>query len=159
MVKRGVVLYTLAFIFWVVLNGKLTLEICLTGIVLVAAMAILLKGLHSYAPSTELRFLKKTPLIVAYIFVLTWEVIKANIAVMGLILKGNKSIEPTIVSFTCPLKSDFGRYLLANSITLTPGTITVDVQGDTFVVHCLRRSMLDFSADGTFCRWISRIEA
>lgn len=152
-------MYTLAFIFWIVLNGKFTLEVCLTGMALVAATAFLMKGLHSYSPATEIRFLHKLPLLIAYIFVLTWEIIKANFAVMRLIFKGYDSIQPTIVSFTCTLKSDFGRYLLANSITLTPGTITVDVQGDTFVVHCLRRSMLDFSQDGTFCRWISRIEA
>ena len=65
---------------------------------------------------------------------------------------------PTLVTFQSGLKTDFGRFLLANSITLTPGTITVQVEGDTFTVHCLDKSMLDTSENGTFQRWIRKLE-
>ena len=63
------------------------------------------------------------------------------------------------MTFRTDLKTDYGKFLLANSITLTPGTITVQVEGDRLTVHCLDKSMLDTSPDGTFQRWIRRLEA
>ena len=65
----------------------------------------------------------------------------------------------TLVTFRTDLKTEFGRFLLANSITLTPGTITVQVKGDRLTVHCLDKSMLDTSDDGVFQRWIRKLEA
>ena len=67
--------------------------------------------------------------------------------------------QPALVRFTTGLKTSFGRFMLANSITLTPGTITVKMDGDRLTVHCLKRSMLDTSPDSVFERWIRRLEA
>ena len=53
----------------------------------------------------------------------------------------------------------YWKVLLGNSITLTPGTITVKMDGDRLTVHCLKRSMLDTSPDSVFERWIRRLEA
>ncbi len=152
-------MYLLVFFFWLVLIGHMTLEVILLGLMMTFLAGLLLKGLFSYTLETELKLLKKTPVFVVYCVVLIWEIIKANLGVLALVVKGNSSLEPTIVTFQSGLKTNFGRFLLANSITLTPGTITVEANGDTFVVHCLRRDFLDTSPEGTFCRWIRRLEA
>ena len=115
--------------------------------------------LFGYTPRREWRIVKKIPLFMLYVFVLLWEILKANWAVLGFIVNEHRAIEPTLVRFTTSLKTRFGRFMLANSITLTPGTITVRMDGDRLTVHCLKRSMLDTSPDSVFERWISRLEA
>lgn len=152
-------MYILLFVFWLLLCGKVTAEICLLGAAVVAAMAVLEYGLFDYRPRAELRLLRKAPLFIAYIFVLVWEIIKANLAVSRVILFRSYKLTPALVTFHTDLQTDFGRFLLANSITLTPGTITVRVEGNHLTVHCLDASMLDVSENGVFQRWIRKLEA
>ena len=152
-------MYLLLYIFWLILNGRLTWEVALLGLAVTAAVGLLSYVLFGYTPRREWRIVKKIPLFVLYVFVLLWEILKANWAVMGFIVNERRTIEPTLVRFTTPLKTRFGRFMLANSITLTPGTISVKMDGDCLTVHCLKRSMLDTSPDSVFGRWISRLEA
>ena len=63
---------------------------------------------------------------------LMWEIVKANIDVALAILKGNNAIAPKTMRITASQRSDVGRVTYANSITLTPGTVTVHVDGDIF---------------------------
>ena len=66
---------------------------------------------------------------------------------MVLIWSPEKEIEPRVTSFHTRLKTDAGKVVLANSITMTPGTITVDVQDDLFLIHCLDESF-DVGTEG-----------
>lgn len=152
-------MYILLYFFWLLLCGKVTAEICLLGIGIVAAMAVLEYRLFGYNPGSELRMLRKTPLFIAYVAVLMWEILKASLTVSRVILFKRYKVNPALVTFTTPLQSDFGKFLLANSITLTPGTITVRVEENQLTVHCLDRAMLDISEDSVFQRWIRRLEA
>lgn len=152
-------MYLLLFCFWLLLNGKLTAEICLLGAAVTAALGVLEYALFGYSPNRELRIIRKAPLFLAFLFVLIWEIIKANFTVIRIILFRRYKLTPKLVTFRTTLRTDLGRFLLANSITLTPGTITIRVEGDTLTVHCLDGSMLDCSENGTFQRWIRRLEA
>ncbi|AHM57820.1 hypothetical protein EAL2_808p03150 (plasmid) [Peptoclostridium acidaminophilum DSM 3953] len=73
-----------------------------------------------------------------YVILLLKEVVAANVAVARIVLSRNMDVSPAVVSFESRLKSDFLRTILANSITLTPGTITIDMQEGKYTVHCLR---------------------
>ena len=152
-------MYILLFLFWLLLNGKLTVEVVGLGLVIVALMAALEWSLFHHGPAQELRVLRKVPVFCAYLPVLVWEILKAGLVVGRDILFRRYRLTPTLVTFRTDLKTDFGRFLLANSITLTPGTITVQVEGDKLTVHCLDKSMLDTSPDGTFQHWIRKMEA
>ena len=152
-------MYILLFLFWLLLNGKLTVEVVGLGLVIVALMAALEWSLFHYGPAQELRVLRKVPVFCAYLPVLVWEILKAGLVVGRDILFRRYRLTPTLVTFRADLNTDFGRFLLANSITLTPGTITVQVEGNQLTVHCLDKSMLDTSPDGTFQRWIRKMEA
>ena len=151
-------MYILLFLFWLLLNGKLTAEVVGLGLVIVALMAALEWSLFHYSPAQELRVLRKVPVFCAYLPVLVWEILKAGLVVGRDILFRRYRLTPTLVTFRADLNTDFGRFLLANSITLTPGTITVQVEGDKLTVHCLDKSMLDTTPDGTFQRWIRKME-
>jgi multicomponent Na+:H+ antiporter subunit E len=78
-----------------------------------------------------------------YIPWLLWQIALANLDVM-LRIFGLKAIDPCVIRFTPELVSDFGRATLANSITLTPGTVTVDITDEgEFIVHALNREAAD----------------
>ncbi|MCQ2770215.1 MAG: Na+/H+ antiporter subunit E [Clostridia bacterium] len=152
-------MYILLYGFWLLLNGRFTLEIAIIGLVLDCALAILMKVLFNYSLKKEWRVIKKLPLFIIYGFVLFWEIIKSSLVVCRDILFKKYKLNPTLVTFHTDLKTNMGRYLLANSITLTPGTITVKVENDKITVHCLDEKMLDTSKNSTFQRWIRKLEA
>ena len=78
------------------------------------------------------RFLK-------YVFWLLWQVALANVHVFKLAMtkSGEEEMVPRVVKFKTKLKSDFAKFVFANSITLTPGTITIQIKGDRYVVHAI----------------------
>lgn len=152
-------MYLLLYCLWIIWNGKITVEIALLGLGIVAGIGLLIWVLFDYTPKREWKILRKAPLFAVYVFVLLWEILKANWNMLGFIINAHRAIEPTLVTFQTDLKTSMGRFILANSITLTPGTITVQMEEDRLTVHCLRRDMLDTSEDGVFQRWIRRLEA
>ena len=89
---------------------------------------------------------------------LIWEITKANLDVM-LRIFGLRPIDPCIIRFTPDLVSDFGKTALANSITLTPGTVTVEIEADgAFVVHALNREAADGVLSGAMEAKIRGVE-
>ena len=129
-------MFALLFCVWLMLNGRVTLEVCLFGIAVCFAVYWLAVRFVGFSFRKEIRFIRNIPWGIAYFFVLVWEIIKANLAVARVVLSGKKT-DPVIVKYKIPLKTEFAKVLLANSITLTPGTITVSVDGDRFCVHAL----------------------
>ncbi len=79
--------------------------------------------------------------------------------VLGLVLHPAREIAPRLIYFHADIRTETHRVLLANSITLTPGTITVGLTGDRFHVHALDRSFADGIGDSEFVREIQRLEA
>lgn len=80
---------------------------------------------------------------IIYMLVLIWECIKANFDVAYRVLSPKMPIKPGIVKVRCNLKSDIAKTFLANSITMTPGTITVDVIDNDLYVHWIYVSSQD----------------
>ena len=68
------------------------------------------------------------------------EVIKSSLEVAQLVLSPSMPISPTMVELTTTETSDLGKVILGNSITLSPGTVTIDVHKDRLLVHCLTRT-------------------
>ncbi|KOA18119.1 Na(+)/H(+) antiporter subunit E [Clostridium homopropionicum DSM 5847] len=93
-----------------------------------------------------------------FLLVLLREIVLANIHVAKVVLTPKVEISPCMTTFTTNLKSDFLRTILANSITLTPGTVTVDVIGDEFEVHCLKREYGQGLVNSEFEKILLRIE-
>ena len=81
---------------------------------------------------------------VGYAAWLLWQVVLANIHVLKLVFSQDaRAVQPRLIRFKTSLKSEFARYVFANSITLTPGTVTLDVVGDEFVVHAIDQAVAD----------------
>lgn len=133
-------MYLLYFILWVIFNGNLTLEIAIFGIVIAAAIFAFTCKFMDYSLEKEILLYKNLPHILHYVGVLVIEIVKANFAVIHLILSEKEEPEPTLVSFSSERKTAVGKTLLANAITLTPGTITVSLEENEYTVHCLDKS-------------------
>lgn len=131
----------LFFIVWIIFNGRITLEITLFGIVIAGLMFAFVCKFMDYSMEKERNLYKKLPLFGKYVGVLIKEIIKANLAVCRLILTRKEVTEPVIVKIHTDLKTETSRVILANSITLTPGTITVSLAGQELLVHCLDKSL------------------
>lgn len=152
-------MYLLYFLIWVIFNGQFTLEIALIGLVVAGAVyAFTCKFLY-WSPHKDYVVLCRGGLILRYVGVLIWEIVKANAATTRLIAAPDLEPDPVIVRFRTGLKTPTARVILANSITLTPGTITVSVEDDLFTVHCLDRSFAQGIDDTVFERELRRLEA
>ena len=151
-------MYLLLFLLWVIFNGQLTLEIALFGIVIAGLIYAFMCKFMDYSIYRDLYVFKRFFTIVRYLFVLVWEILKANTAVIRMVLSVHKEPQPEIVMFTVGLKTNVGRALLANSITLTPGTITVALEEDRFIVHCLDKSLAEGIDTSVFVRLITDME-
>ncbi len=94
---------------------------------------------------------------ILYIPWLIYQIILANILVAKLVLSPKLKIEPQVFSFKSKLKSDLAQTTYGNSITLTPGTITIDIKDDEFYVHALAGNFADDLLTGEMERRISDI--
>ncbi len=88
---------------------------------------------------------------------LGWQIVLANIDVAARVL-GLKPISPTLVTLALPLKTDLGRVIYANAITLTPGTASLEVTTDSVVVHALSRDAARDLQTGQMARLVPDIE-
>jgi len=152
-------MYILFFLLWVIFNGRVTLEIILSGLLVAVAVYWFVCKFMGLSWQTEILYLKKSAYLVQYLYCLVREIVIANFTAMRLVLSSRRVIEPCLVRFDTDLKSDASKFLLANSITLTPGTITVSVEGSRFTVHCLDKSLSEGMEDSVFVRILRKIEA
>ena len=147
----------LFFLFWIVLNGRLTLELVVLGIAIATLVSVFAWSVLGYSPVFELIILRRLPLLVRYVLTLLAEIVKAAFSVMGVAF-GLHRPDPVIVEFHSGLDSTLNNVILANSITLTPGTYTIFQEGDRFVVHCLRREYAEGLSDCAFVKLLRRVK-
>ena len=151
-------MYLLFFAIWVILNGRITLEVVLFGVVIATLMFAFICKFMDYSIKKEVWLFKNFFLLLWYLIVLIVEILKANFAVVKMIFSVKYQIEPALVSFKSPLKTGFANFLLANSITLTPGTITVSSENGEFKVHCLDKDLAVGMDDSIFVHLLKKLE-
>jgi len=152
-------MFLLIFLIWIILNGKVTIEIVLFGIALSAVILLFANKYTEHSFKNELLLYKKMPLYIAFFAVLAVELLKANISVIGLTLSPKREAVPKIVKFKTTLKTKTARALLANAITITPGTITAMLEDDEFTIHCLDEDFAEGLGSGTLVALLEKIEA
>jgi len=97
------------------------------------------------------------PKLVPYAPWLVWEVAKANLDVARRILSPSLPISPCIIETRATQDDDLGKVIYANSITLTPGTISIDIEGDLITVHALTREAAEGVQTGDMDRRVTRL--
>ncbi|MBQ2705204.1 MAG: Na+/H+ antiporter subunit E [Agathobacter sp.] len=151
-------MYLLFFLAWIIFNGNITLEIIIFGVAVATAMFVFMCKYMDYSLKKEINVYKKSGYFFAYVILLFCEIVKANIAIIPRILTVEEEMDPVLVKFRTSLKSDFTRMLLANSITLTPGTITVSLDEDEYTIHCLDSSLAEGLENSDFEKALLKLE-
>lgn len=151
-------MYLLFLAAWIIFNGNITLEIFIFGVVIAAVMLAFMCNFMDYSLKKELNVYKKSIWFLAYVALLIREIVKANLAIIPRILTIEEEMDPVIVKFRTSLKSDFTRMLLANSITLTPGTITVSMEEDEYTIHCLDTSLAEGLENSDFEKALKKLD-
>ena len=152
-------MYLLFLAVWLILNGKVTMEILLFGIAVSAALFAFMCRFLDYSLRKEILLFRLIPFFIRYLLVLVKEIFKANMCVLKIIFSLDLQPEPGFVYFDTSFKTGTAKMLLANSITLTPGTITVSVEGDRFCVHYLDKELADGVEDSVFVELLKEMEA
>jgi len=142
----GVGLSVILGLLWLTLSGNYTLSGDYPLIIMLGILSILISvgiTLRMRILDRETVPIVRAPHLIAYWAWLGGEILAANISVLKLIMRPDVDIEPRLVRVPVDLRSGTARCVYANSITLTPGTVTVDVEDDGYLVHALDKSMTD----------------
>lgn len=154
------VVFILLFLNWIVLSGKFDAFHLGLGVVSCVVVTWLSQDLLFY--DRKMGFVERTRQVFAflrYIPWIIWEVVKANLHVLKLATtsKGYEEISPRVVTFKTILKTDFAKFVLANSITLTPGTITMLIRGKVFHVHTMSQFLEDDLLTGSIEKKVAEV--
>lgn len=142
-------------LIWLVWSGhptSLLLSLGLASVVLVVVICNRMRILDREAVPIDILF--RLPLYAPW---LLWEVLKANLDVARRIIDPSLPISPLMIRVKADQHHDLGRVVYANSVTLTPGTVSVSIQGDEIVIHALTQSAADGLADGEMGRRVTRL--
>ena len=140
------------FVMWMVFNGKLTWELVAIGAVLSLLVSWFVTRFVAtgFTLKVQAYIFRRLPSYLRYIWLLVKEITLANIAVMRLILTDQDIVVPKLATFKTALSTMPARVVLADCVTLTPGTITVHLQGDEYLVHCLDETFEAGLSDSAF---------
>jgi multicomponent Na+:H+ antiporter subunit E len=142
-------------VFWIALSGHYTPLLLSLGAVSVAASILFVRRMDRI--DGELNKLKPSAGLVGYLFWLLWCVIKSNIDVAKRIWAPSLPVNPVWAKLDIEVETPLEKTLYANSITLTPGTLTTDVREDHFLVHALTQEGIDELREGEMQRRIRRL--
>ena len=145
------------FALWMLLEGRWTLEIVLIGIVLSALIYLFCWKFLDYSPRREWAVIRRIPRAVGYLFWLIGQICVSGFMTISRIWSG-REVRPHLVSFRTALRSDAAKVLLSQSITLTPGTLTVDQRDGRFLVHALDDAFTEGLQDSEMEKRIAKLE-
>jgi multicomponent Na+:H+ antiporter subunit E len=135
--QSRIILFVLAFLAWLGLTAGGGVQEVAAGAVVALVVALAAGRFVSGFPRKG--FARRVAFAVRYVFRFLWEMIKANLQVAAIVLHPLRPIKPGIVKIRTGLTKDTAMTVLANSITLTPGTFTVDIDPEarSLYIHCI----------------------
>ncbi|QLG48424.1 monovalent cation/H+ antiporter subunit E [Natrinema halophilum] len=146
--------FWISYGFYLVLGDPTYWFDLVTGAAVAAIVAVTLATVTFSVPLDRIKSPVRTVRFVCYIPYLLWEIVKANIAVSAVILRPSMPIEPALTRVNARVRSGLPLTALANSITLTPGTLTVRANNQQLLVHTLIPAAREDLFDGGLERGI-----
>ena len=143
-------------VFWLAISGHYTSLMLSLGAISIALIVYIAHRMD--VVDHEAQPLHLTLKIPGYYAWLIKEIFLANLTVIKHIWLGNKSISPVFATITASQKTEIGKVIYANSITLTPGTVTVNLEGDKFLVHSLLQESIEDLKSGEMDRRVTQLE-
>ena len=145
------------FSFWIFLSGKFSFILLLSGIISSLLVSYMSNDLLIGNGDMKLGFIR-TIRFIRFLPWLLWQIVLANIDLALRTLHPKMPINPMLINFKNNLKTDLGMVILANSITLTPGTVTIDVNENEFLVHVISEKAAQSLISGEMQARVKKIE-
>ena len=149
-------LWVTLFLFWLLLSGHS--EPLLFGLGVVSCTIVVFIAKRMYTIDHESHPIHLSLKIPTYWVWLAWEIIKSNMAVVKMVWHPAMPISPTVVRVKASQQTDFGKIVYANSITLTPGTVSMNVKQDEIEVHAITRELAEDLKSGVMDRRVTELE-
>lgn len=144
--------------YWIVLSERFTLEGIITGsIIILCVLYFNREPKENFTPKKIMNF-RKLKYWMLYIMILLKEIVVSNILVARIVLSRDLKISPVLIKIKTNIKSDLNKAIYANSITLTPGTLTIILEEDELLVHCLEENFALGAQNSDFERIIMKVE-
>lgn len=154
---RYIVTFLLLFLNWVIWSGMLDLFHLSLGVVACAIVTFTTHDLLFKEEKISSQLLYEAVRFIRYIPWLIYQIVLSNLHVAYLALSPKMPIDPQLIKFKSNLKKEISRVTFANSITLTPGTITADIEDGEFYVHALSRKTADDLMNGDMEKRVAHI--
>jgi multicomponent Na+:H+ antiporter subunit E len=145
------------FSFWILLSGEFTFVLITSGVVASLIVAYMSHDIFIGKADLKVETIRVLKFI-KYLPWLLWQVVISNVEIAYLVLNPKLLADPKIVFFKPDLKTDMGIVTLAHSITLTPGTITIDASKEEFVIHSIWQKTAESIIDEDAKRKVKQIE-
>ncbi len=137
--RNFILMFFLFFLFWIAVSGSFHWQQLLLGALAALFVAYFNRNLLIGPAERPLIDLETLPRLMVYGLRLLWDIVKANFQVAYIVLHPRMPLSPQMVNLEVDLKKTGSLVLLGNSITLTPGTLTVLSDQNRFVVHALTK--------------------
>jgi len=153
--KRRLFTFLLLMAAWLAWSGLFTPLLIGFGVLSCVLVVILTDRMGFY--ERDLRFFRILHRVPAYWAWFGLEILKSNVAVVRIVLSPRLRISPTLVRVDALARDPIGRATFGNSMTLTPGTVTIDHDDGRFTVHCLTREAAEDLAHGEMNRRVAAL--
>jgi multicomponent Na+:H+ antiporter subunit E len=140
---RYFVLFSVLFLHWILWSGKFDAFHLSLGVISCALVTFLSHDLYMERKKLSPKIIVEAFRFIKYVPWLFYQIVMSNIHVASLVLSPGMPIDPKIIRYKTRLKTDIALVTFANSITLTPGTITADINEGEFIVHALSKKVAD----------------
>lgn len=144
--------------FFIILSENLNIQVLLIGIIVSMIVSFFNREDNIFSTGRSFLSIRNLIYLLEYILLLIKEIIIANIQVAKIVLSRDIKISPSVFRFKTKLRNDLLKVILANSITLTPGTITMEIMGDEFIIHCLLKENMEGLINSKFERLLLKVE-
>ena len=156
-IMRFVLTALIMFVFWIFLSGEFSFILLLSGIISSLLVSYISHDLLIGNGDMKLGFIR-TIRFIKFLPWLLWQIVLANIDLAIRTLHPKMPINPMLINFKNNLKTDLGMVILANSITLTPGTVTIDVNENDFFIHVISEKAAQSLISGEMQARVKKIE-
>ena len=156
MKRHTISLFLTLAAFWLLNSGHYSTLMLLLGAASIVLVLIISHQMDVVDQESQPLYLTRH--ILGYYLWLIKKIIQANVTVVKHIWLGKESISPTLTKIKISQKTDMGKVIYANSITLTPGTVTIDIKDDEIIVHALLYKDIESLKAGEMDRRVSLLE-
>jgi multicomponent Na+:H+ antiporter subunit E len=144
--------------FWLILSPAVSVQSVAIGIIVSILVVLYSQDIVFSEAEITIYSLGKLKIFIHYMYILLVEIVKANIDVAKVVLSPSMPVSPSFIKVHAVFNNDFNKVIYANSVTLTPGTLTVDVRGNDYIIHALTDAAAEGMNNSILEQYVRKLE-